>query len=540
MFSITQTPSRPSLVSICSSIAPKEQHCLHFESEHPQPSRSRLQRWAKHIPVLPKKIGRRLQRSKSTNSAPVGDIVKAPSRAAVPVSHDIPESPMEDEDKFDLPSPQLDAFRMPVLLDAEFARITTGKSTASLTLQRQSTIRLSEVMDLESTPCQSPSSVSATCGSSTLPLTPVSPTPTMANERECTHPFALRAKPHSWYGEVSRISEDKQQEQQQQQQQEQEQERKCSLRPRLISPASEVFLADTANCSSATLLASIPSNGAIPSLDKIDTPSSPSMTSTARIMRVLSSSAASTNDKEISSVMMKKSKTTTGLRSSLAATLSLSPRNSLSLGLQSSMERNCSGTTTASIESTIIGSGGDGDATTAMIDMDLACCFKPVFELNQAQIDANERLRRQQHASALFDRLAEETSHRGGRSNRRRFKEDTLPECKFEPGTLRLTLTPSLVRGDEFTWSDDSPYGSSENDTISVLTITANSCKNVDDDGDEEEDTTSTFNGLMSGNTQSLRKQRSNGSLTRVPHRMLSKGSLQASWIPEETSEETL
>ncbi|RKP23419.1 hypothetical protein SYNPS1DRAFT_30835 [Syncephalis pseudoplumigaleata] len=543
MLAHDQSAPRPSLVSICSSIAPKEQHCFYVEADSPQ-ARSRLQRWAEQLPALPKKLGRRLQRSKSTNAAATGDAIRSPTSIAPPCE-DIAESELEREDKFDLPAPQLDAFRMPVLLDAEFARITTGKSTASLTLKRRSTVKSVGAVDSQpSTPC-SPRSASIFC-TSPLPMTPATPTPTIASEMRVHSPvrtrtmpavsYAQRAKVQSWHnGPVANISS---QETLPGLLQRQQLEKKCSLRPRLISPASDIFLADSARCSSLTLLASAPSNGEMAPLEKADVlPSTPATmpqnidaphtshkaqkkalitpllrSSKARIMRVLSArssyqGAPAKRDSDAAAAARMP-----GARPSLAATLNLSPRSSLSLGMQSSMERNCSGATAVSVEST------DEQAAVAL-EMGLARCFKPVFELNQAQIDANERRRRQEHASALFDRLADE--------RRGCFRGDEqAAEGKFEPATLRLTLTPSLVRGDEFAWHDDTLCGSTDDDgddAVSALTAdSSNPCASS----------------LGSSSPRSLKKQRSLGSITRAPVRMLSKGSLRVSWIPEETGDD--
>ncbi|KAI9593193.1 hypothetical protein BDF19DRAFT_424647 [Syncephalis fuscata] len=175
-------------------------------------------------------------------------------------------------------------------------------------------------------------------------------------------------------------------------------------------------------------------------------------------------------------------------RTSLAATLNFSPRNSMSFGLQSSMERNCSGATAVSITPS---------TDQELLETGLANFFKPVFELNQTRIDADERRRRQLHASALFDKLAASV-------NDCPTEDDRCFSSKVEPATLRLTLTPSLVRGDESVWSDELRYSSMEDDEISLMT-----------------------------------KAASNGSFNRVPLKAaLSKGSLRVSWIPEEPSEE--
>ncbi|KAI9593194.1 hypothetical protein BDF19DRAFT_171596 [Syncephalis fuscata] len=256
MFTISHDAPRSSLVSICSSVSPKTQCNFELEPEH-STKVSRLQRWAEHIPKLPMKIGRQLQRTKP--STPTTAIVAIKSELNIkPKISSANEDDCQHEERFALPSPQLDAFRMPAMLDAEFTRISTGKSAVSLALQRHNTQKSIRTANCQPTLSRSTSNATISCATS-FPLTPASPintateessailSPTHSQCRPVIRP-AQRAQTQSWYGDASvnvrseatdstltqQLRRPRPQKQQQQLQD--EEEKRCSLRPRLLSP----------------------------------------------------------------------------------------------------------------------------------------------------------------------------------------------------------------------------------------------------------------------------------------------------------------
>lgn len=88
-----------------------------------------------------------------------------------------------------------------------------------------------------------------------------------------------------------------------------------------------------------------------------------------------------------------------------------------------------------------------------LLDTGLADYFRPVFELRFTRLRPEERARRHQHAAALFDCLADINPAVDGASAAPAPAATTITitnttTAAIEPLTIRLTLTPSLVRGD--------------------------------------------------------------------------------------------
>ena len=169
------------------------------------------------------------------------------------------------------------------------------------------------------------------------------------------------------------------------------------------------------------------------------------------------------------------------------------------------MERNCSGTTAASITPS---------TEQELSDASLTGVFKPVLEVNSVRVDDEERRRRKERAIELFDKL--DASIEDGTS-----ANELCMSLGTEAPTLRLTLTPSLVRGDESDWSDELRYNSATSDD------------------DDDETSLDTVDLPCNGIARIIKRQHSNGNITRLQLRtVLSKGSLRVSWIPEEPSED--
>jgi hypothetical protein len=108
-----------------------------------------------------------------------------------------------------------------------------------------------------------------------------------------------------------------------------------------------------------------------------------------------------------------------------------------------------------------------------ILDTGLASCFRTKFELRFSETRAEERERRHQHVANLLDRLEESRSASSSTStgsvyanSKARSSATSITswlKCHSnkhkgpEPETIRLTLTPSLIRGDDDPEYDD--YG---------------------------------------------------------------------------------